>query len=171
MSKKYITFAASFGNTQQRKVISKTKRTMDTTPRWQQKLESYHKALSRLAEIVNVAKTRSLNDIERDGMIQRFEFTHELAWKVMMSFCKFQSPEESLYGSKDSTRWAYERGLITNGEVWMQMIASRNYTSHNYDDSEAAETARAIVCDFYPELVAFWEKMQSISANPQGTLF
>lgn len=140
-------------------------------PRWEQKLESYHKALSRLAEIVNVANTRPLSEIERDGMIQRFEFTHELAWKVMMSFCKFQSPEESLFGSKDSTRWAYERGLIENGEVWMQMIASRNYTSHNYDDNESAEAANAIVKDYFPEMVKFCKKMQSLSSNPQRTLF
>lgn len=138
---------------------------MDTNyiqPRWEQKLESYHRALSRLAEVVMTAHNRPLTDIERDGMIQRFEFTHELAWKVMMSFCKFNSPEDILYGSKDSTRWAYEKGLITDGEVWMQMIASRNYTSHNYDDAEAEDIADAIVNNFFPALQAFDEKMHTI---------
>lgn len=142
-----------------------------SSPRWEQKLESYTKALKRLAQIVNESRKRPLSDIERDGMIQRFEFTHELAWKVMMSFCKFQSPEETLFGSKDSTRWAYERGLITNGDVWMQMIVSRNYTSHNYDDDESAATAKAIVNDYFPEFVSFLEKMQSLSSTPQPLLF
>ena len=71
------------------------------TPRWEQKLGSYGKALKRLKEIVVLSHRRDLTEIEKDGLIQRFEFTHELAWKLMMSFCKYQSPEIELFGSVD----------------------------------------------------------------------
>jgi len=141
------------------------------TPRWELKLVNYQRALSRLAEVVNVSKTRSLSALERDGMIQRFEFTHELAWKLMMSFCKFQSPEVDLFGSKDSTRWAFEHGLLEDGEVWMNMIASRNETSHNYDEELAADVYANIANLYYPAMLAFYNKMHALSSSPQTELF
>lgn len=142
-----------------------------TTLRWEQKLESYSKALRRLAEIINCAKTRELSDFEKDGLVQRFEFTHEMAWKLMMSFCRHQSPETELFGSKDSTRWAFAHGLIGNGEVWMQMIQSRNSTSHNYDGIVADQVVQRVVNDYFPALRAFHDKMQSLSSEPKLNLF
>ena len=64
---------------------------MDTIlPRWEQKLQSYHKALNRLAEVVNEMDKRQLNDFEADGLIQRFEFTFELAWKLIKSYAEIE---------------------------------------------------------------------------------
>ena len=141
------------------------------TLRWEQKLDSYYKALKRLSEIVSLSHQRELTDIEKDGLIQRFEFTHELAWKLMMSFCKHQSPEKELFGSKDSTRWAFEHGLIVEGEVWMEMIASRNMTSHNYDGEVAEEVFHRIVKDYYKSLVRFYNKMRTFSSESLPELF
>lgn len=134
-------------------------------PRWEQKLDSYHKALNRLAEIVNCSKERPLSDFEKDGLVQRFEFTHEMAWKVMMSFCKAQSPEEELFGSKDSTRWAANRGLLTDGEVWMDMIRSRNFTSHNYDGEVADSVVNKVVNSYFPQMCDFYNRMSSLSST------
>lgn len=139
--------------------------------RWEQKLESYSKALRRLAEIVNCANTRELSDFEKDGLVQRFEFTHEMAWKLMMSFCRYQSPEAELFGSKDSTRWAFNHGLIVDGELWMQMIQSRNSTSHNYDGIVADKVVQRVVKEYFPSMVAFHDKMQSLSTEPELNLF
>lgn len=139
--------------------------------RWEQKLESYSKALRRLAEIVNCANSRELSDFEKDGLVQRFEFTHEMAWKLMMSFCRYQSPEMELYGSKDSTRWAFSHDLIADGDTWMQMIQSRNSTSHNYDGVVADQVVQRVVKDYFPCMVAFHDKMQSLSSEPKLNLF
>lgn len=144
---------------------------ISTYPRWEQKLDSYHKALNRLAEIVNCSKQRELSDFEKDGLVQRFEFTHEMAWKLMMSFCKWQSPEEELFGSKDSTRWAYGKGLLNNGEVWMDMIRSRNYTSHNYDGVVAESVVNKVVNEYFPEMQSFYFRMEALAATRPSDLF
>lgn len=130
-------------------------------PRWEQKLDSYGKALSRLAAIVNESKRRQLNEFEKDSVVQRFEFTHEMAWKVMMSYCKFVSPEEQTLSSKDSTRWAFHAGLLADGEVWMDMITSRNYTSHNYDGDIADMMVSKVADVYYPEMLKFHDVMKA----------
>jgi nucleotidyltransferase substrate binding protein (TIGR01987 family) len=67
--------------------------------------------------------------LEEQGLIQAFEFTHELAWKTIKDFLEYQGAG-TLYGSKDSTPAAFANGLIENGEIWMEMIESRNLSSH-----------------------------------------
>lgn len=131
---------------------------MTDLSRWEQRLESYHKALSRLAEIVNASKLRALNDFERDGLVQRFEFTHELSWKLMKAYAEYQG-YDCIGGSRDATRKAFEMNLIPDGQIWMDMIKSRNDISHNYDDEIATDIVDNILNVFYLELVSFYCKM------------
>lgn len=131
---------------------------MTDISRWEQRLESYHKALSRLAEIVNASKLRALNDFERDGLVQRFEFTHELSWKLMKAYAEYQG-YDGMGGSRDATRKAFEMNLIPDGQIWMDMIKSRNDISHNYDDEIATDVVDNILNVFYLELVSFYCKM------------
>lgn len=140
-------------------------------PRWEQKLESYNKALRRLAEIVNYAKQQPLSDFEKDALVKRFEYTHEMAWKLMMSYCKFTSPEDEVLGSRDSTRWAFSRELITDGQAWMDMIKSRNSTAHNYDGDVADEVIMDVIDRFFPLMVQFFQKMSKLSSNTPEDLF
>lgn len=112
--------------------------------RWEQRRESYHKALSRLAEIVNESKRRELNDYERDGLVQRFKFTHGSGWKLMNSYEEFKGIT-GIGGSRDATRYAKQIDLITDGDTWMDMIKSRNETSHNYDGTVAKGIVEEIV--------------------------
>ena len=131
---------------------------MTDISRWEQRLESYHKALSRLAEIVNASKLRALNDFERDGLVQRFELTHELSWKLMKAYAEYQG-YDGIGGSRDATRKAFEMNLIPDGQIWMDMIKSRNDISHNYDDEIATDVVDNILNVFYLELVSFYCKM------------
>lgn len=107
---------------------------MINIPRWEQRLDSYHKALARLAEIVGASKKRALNGFERDGLVQRFEFTHELSWKLMKAYTEYQG-YDGIGGSRDATRKAFEMSLISDGQSWMDMIKSRSDAAHNYEDS------------------------------------
>ena len=93
--------------------------------RWCQRSSNYRRALARLGEAVDLSGQRTLSDLERQGLIQAFEFTHELSWKTLKDFLASRGIEE-LYGSRDTTREAFAQGLITDGEAWMEMIRHRN---------------------------------------------
>lgn len=101
--------------------------------RWVQRFSNYEKALSQLGAAVQLSKQRKLTDLEQQGIIQAFEFTHELAWKTLKDFLNDKGNAE-IYGSRDASRQAFKYGLLDDGEVWMNMILSRNQTSHTYNE-------------------------------------
>ena len=100
--------------------------------RWIQRLSNYSRALAQLEAAVDLAKQRPLSALEQQGMIQSFEYTHELSWNVLRDYLKDQGTQQ-LYGSKDTVRKAFSVGLITDGEAWMEMIRDRNQSSHTYN--------------------------------------
>ncbi|GAA5221035.1 nucleotidyltransferase substrate binding protein [Membranihabitans marinus] len=131
--------------------------------RWQQRLSNYKKALGTLDEAVALDRERGLSKLEKQGIIQAFEFTHELAWKVMQDFFLYQGNSE-LRGSRDATRQAFNTGLIADGENWMKMIQNRNLTSHTYIEETSEEIYKNIINAFYPLFLAFQQKMEDIRA-------
>ena len=140
-------------------------------PRWEQKLISYRTALRRLADVVNVMKVRQLNDFEADGLIQRFEFTFELAWKLMKSYAVYQGTDKEIMGSRDAIRWAFENKLIEDSDVWMEMIKRRNDTSHNYDEDTAADVVLRVEEAYLQAFVGFYDKMRTLSTQDSSDLF
>jgi nucleotidyltransferase substrate binding protein (TIGR01987 family) len=82
-------------------------------------------------------------------LIQAFEYNYELAWNCMKDFYQFQC-ETDLQGSRDAIRLAFKRGLIQDGELWMDMIKSRALTSHTYNLETAQAIARLILQSYYP---------------------
>ena len=131
-------------------------------PRWEQKLQSYHKALNRLAEVVNEMDKRQLNDFEADGLIQRFEFTFELAWKLIKSYAEYQGIDKDIMGSRDAIRWACENGLLSDSDTWMEMIKRRNDTSHTYDEDSAAEVVIRVKASFFQAFLSLYEAMKKL---------
>ena len=126
-------------------------------PRWILRFESYSKALLRLKEAVEQTRQHPLSDLEKDGIIQRYEFTHELAWKVMKDYAEYQGYTE-VGGSRDASRLAFQMSLITDIDGWLEMIRYRNLTSHTYSEETADEAIRLITGRFYPLFLAFYEK-------------
>lgn len=89
---------------------------MNTDIRWQQRLSNYHKALNQLSHAVSLASERDLSDLEKQGLIQTFEYTHELAWNVIKDYFFYQG-QTNITGSRDATREAFNKGLIEQGET------------------------------------------------------
>ena len=129
--------------------------------RWQQRLENYQTALKRLQDAVDLSQQRPLSNLEQQGLIQAFEFTHELAWKVMKDFLTDQDGAERIAGSKDATRFALSRNIIKNGEAWMEMIVSRNLSSHTYDEETAETVVQRILSSYAALFQAFSTEMES----------
>lgn len=129
--------------------------------RWHQRLNNYKKGLTQLNKAVEISQQRELNELERQGLIQSFEFTHELAWNVMKDYFYYQGNTE-IRGSRDATREAFKYNLISSGEVWMDMITSRNKTTHTYDEETANEIVRRILNDYIFLLNDFEKRMTEI---------
>ncbi len=135
--------------------------------RWQQRFNNYSKALAQLREAVVLAQQRPLTKLEGQGLIQGFEFTHELAWKTLKDFLENRGVLD-LYGSKDVIRHAFSVGLIENGQVWMDMIQSRNLTSHTYNEATAAQIAIAILGDYFPQFEALHDTLAALRETDAG---
>lgn len=135
----------------------------DQDIRWQQRLSNYRLALQRLTDAVQLTQQRDLSPLEQQGLIQAFEFTHELAWNVIKDYFFWQG-SSGITGSRDATREAFSKGIVDDGEGWMEMIKSRNQTSHTYNQDIAEQIARLITQRYYPLFVAFEKKMRDIEA-------
>ena len=118
--------------------------------RWVQRFRSYQMALSELGEAVELAETRQLSKLESQGLIQAFEFTHELAWKVLKDYLEHRAGAH-LMGSKDSTKAAFKANVLQDGELWMKMIEDRNLSVHTYSESIARDVADHVTKDYYQE--------------------
>lgn len=127
--------------------------------RWRQRLYNYRRALARLQEAVALARQRPLSELERQGLIQAFEFTHELAWNLLRDYFRYQG-NTAITGSRDAVREAFAAGLIQDGEGWMEMITSRNLTSHTYNPPVAEAIAQQIIERYTPLFEALLLEME-----------
>ena len=118
-----------------------------TTPeiRWIQRLVNFQRAIATLQRAIGLAQSRPLSELEELGLIQAFEFTHEMNWLLLKDFLVDQAVA-GISGSRDAVREAVVRQLLPQGDetVWMAMIRSRNLTSHTYNPAVAREIAEAI---------------------------
>ena len=117
--------------------------------RWKQRFSNYSQALQSLTEAVELSQKRELSSLEQQGLIQSFEFTHELAWKMLKDYLEYQGIS-NIVGSRDASRYAFQNALIQDGEIWMQMIEARNQTSHTYNLKVAQAVVKNILTRFYP---------------------
>jgi len=126
--------------------------------RWKRRFYNFQRALFTLDQAVALSRERPLTELEQQGLIQGFEFTHELAWNVLKDFLE-EKGITGLIGSRDATRLAFRNGLIEDGEAWMDMIGDRNMSSHTYNQDVAARIAANILQRFHPLFVKLSETM------------
>jgi len=137
---------------------------MDEDVRWKQRFQNYKKALSTVNSAVELAASRKLSDLEKQGLIQGFEFTFELAWNVIKDYLEDQGIS-GIIGSKGAIRHAFDNGLIEDGQLWMDMIKDRNLASHSYDEKTAEDLVVAIINAYYSHLDKFAEKMNVLGST------
>ncbi len=130
--------------------------------RWKQRFSNFLRAFQTLTEAVELSQIRALTPLEQQGLIQGFEFTHELAWNVLKDYLTYQGISD-LVGSRDASRSAFKNALIQDGEVWMKMIEARNQTSHTYNLEIAQAIVHSICASFYPAFQAFAEQFKILA--------
>jgi nucleotidyltransferase substrate binding protein (TIGR01987 family) len=148
---------------------------MEEDIRWKQRFSNYKRALEKLKESVDYIRFNFqeegndpiphenigfvLSEMIKEGLIQRFEYTHELAWKVMKDYSVYQGNSQ-IGGSRDATREALSLQLITEGESWMDMIFSRNLSTHTYNECTANEIYSKILQLYFPLFLSFEKRME-----------
>jgi len=130
--------------------------------RWKQRFNNYSKAFQTLIAAVELARSRELSELEQQGLIQSFEFTHDLAWNVLKDYLE-EKGITGLIGSKDATRAAFKNALIEDGEDWMKMIEDRNKASHTYDPKVAQAVGENILERFYPAFEKMAKKFTALN--------
>ncbi|MGL5210057.1 nucleotidyltransferase substrate binding protein [Cetobacterium sp.] len=118
--------------------------------RWSEKIKDLENAVSRLDEAIKDSKKIELSTL-KDGVIQRFEFTLELSWKILKTYLVNEGID-CVNTPKSVVREAYKAGIIKNGEIWIEMIDDRNLTSHIYSQSMADDIYLRITKKYFKEL-------------------
>lgn len=101
----------------------------------EERYEDYKKALERLKE----AMLEEPTEIIIDGTIQRYEFTFELAWKIMKDYLEYNGFIDGLSSPRNIIQLAFQNKIIKNGDIWIQMMLDRNLLSHLYDEEKSRE--------------------------------
>lgn len=116
------------------------------------KAENYSKALTQLESAVDIYEADQGNSLYRDGLIRRFEFTVELAWKSAKEYLEDQGAVVQYATPRAVLKEAYAAGLISQPDVWNDILTARNSTSHIYSEDTAIAIATQICQDFLPVL-------------------
>jgi nucleotidyltransferase substrate binding protein (TIGR01987 family) len=116
--------------------------------RWKQRFGIFQRVFLELEEAVLLSQKRSLSKLENQGLIQEFEYTHELAWNMIKDYLEEQGIFD-LIGSKNTIREAFKLGILKEGEIWMNMIQSRNQTSHTYNTTLADQVVSDIIHKYF----------------------
>ena len=118
------------------------------------KYENYTNALIKLKEALAISDP---DEVQIDGIIQRFEFTFELAWKTLKEYLEFMGINNDIVGPRGVLKTAFEEGIIYDGDAWIKMMEARNNMSHRYDYEES----RKIYNDIKNIYVSLLEKLSS----------
>ena len=124
--------------------------------RVRQKYENSLKALAKLKELQD--KKTLDSDIFRDALIQRFEFTFELIWKLLKAYLE-EEGIQNINSPKSVLKAAYANHLINEESIWIDMLKDRNLTSHIYTEKTAIEISRKIIDDYIPLFKRLLEKI------------
>jgi nucleotidyltransferase substrate binding protein (TIGR01987 family) len=123
----------------------------DRDIRWQQRLQNYSRALSLLQAALQRGPD-ALNDLEKEGTIQRFEYTVELAWKSLKDYLEFSGIELTSVTPKSVVKAAFAARILSDGQLWIDMIDHRNLLSHKYDQALISRGLDEIQSRYLPAL-------------------
>jgi nucleotidyltransferase substrate binding protein (TIGR01987 family) len=111
--------------------------------RWQQRLQNFERALALLTEALQ-GEPSALNQLEKEGVVQRFEYTLELAWKTLKDYLEESGIVLNAITPRQVIKDAYAARILDDGQTWIDMIDHRNLLSHTYDPVNFEEAVEAI---------------------------
>ncbi len=135
--------------------------------RWIQRYANFHRACQRLLEVTESDRfLEDLSELEQEGLVQRFEYTFELAWKVLQDLLIFKG-YEFMSGPNGTLKMAFEDGLIADHDEWRRMMKARNKLTHVYDEEEVRAIIKMIFDEYAPVLKKLDEKLGVLSQKEE----
>ena len=122
--------------------------------RWKQRCDNFKKAIEQLKEFIEKS---DLNKFERQGMVQCFEYTFELAWKTAKDY--LENEGYSVKTPRETIQIAYQIGLIKDGHAWIDALEKRNLISHTYNEDSADEAEKLIRTKYYGILLNLFQQL------------
>lgn len=110
--------------------------------RWQQRFDNLQRAHRRLLWALEIQEQDPENDLIRMAVIKAYEFTFELSWKTLKDFLAYNGIDAKL--PRDVLKQAFATGLLSDGQLWIDMLEERNLMAHTYDDARARQAVRLI---------------------------
>jgi len=138
--------------------------------RWEQRFSNFRKALSKLKQAVDASQLEELTELEKEGLIQRFEYTYELAWKTLQDLLKHKGYQD-VAGPNPTLEQAFQDGYIADGRVWKQMKKSRDLSSHTYNEETAQNIFESIKDWYFDAFKALEIRLEQERTGKQGSLF
>ncbi len=126
--------------------------------RWIQRFQNYEKAFLQLSKFIEKG---DLSEFEKKGLIKSFEYTYELAWNVMKDYLIYQGIS-GILGSRDAIKQAFNKGLIKDGQLWINMIQDRIKTVHTYDEEAAEQVEHQIISVYFDLFSDFYQTMKNL---------
>ncbi|MDA8104131.1 MAG: nucleotidyltransferase substrate binding protein [Nitrospiraceae bacterium] len=130
-------------------------------------LSSFQKALGSLERAIQRSQADRGDEELRDSVIQRFEYTYELSWKMLKRQLEIDAPTPEMIdalGFRDLIREGAERGLIRDPAAWFKYREQRNITAHTYDEKKAAQVYMTAL-RFYGDALALFRELEK--RNPR----
>jgi len=134
---------------------------MDSDIRWIQRFENFENAFHKLSEAIELFD--SLDDLSKEGLIQRFEYTFELAWKTAKDYLEYKEVEAKY--PRDTIKQAFKHELIDNGEIWMEMLNQRNLLTHTYDEANFNKALDQIRNSYFPQVKKLYDTLKDEARN------
>ncbi len=130
---------------------------MNNDIRWKQRFENFEKAFLLLNEVID-KEIHLYSQLEKEGIVQRFEILIELSWKVLKDYLENEGYD--IKTPKQTIRQAFQDEVIADGEQWMTALEQRNLTNHTYNNEILEETVSYIVDDFYPIVRDLYQRLK-----------
>ena len=132
--------------------------------RWQQRFQNFDRAFTLFQAALQERPLDAYSALEQEGIIQRFEYAYELAWKTMKDYLQDSGVVISPVTPREVIKQAFAANLVADGQVWVDMMLHRNQLSHTYDFSKFRQVLEAAVNRYGPAMQALhtWLAAQAL---------
>lgn len=118
--------------------------------RWVQRFENLEKSVQNLEDTRDCIKREGINKIYTMALIQAYEIVFELSWKTLKDYLEYNGITTDT--PRETIKEAFARNIISDGQVWIEMMEARNKTSHTCKEEFATELCNDILNTYIPKI-------------------